>query len=70
MQNENATNGSEWLKRYNDVTKTEEQLVHTAQTADAFSAAAAKVNANSAFEREPSAFFALLHALAPKDLKK
>jgi len=70
MPNEHASNGSEWLQRFTSVTKTEDQLVHTANTADAFSAASAAVNTGADFEREPSSFFALLHDLAPEELKK
>lgn len=70
MPNENTHNGSEWLQRFTDVTKTEDQLVHAANTADVFSAAAAQVNSGAQFEREPSSFFALLHTLAPEELKK
>ncbi len=70
MQNDDADNGSGWLKRFNDVDRTADQLVHTAQTVDAFSTAAGQVSDGAKFECEPGAFFALLHQLAPNELKK
>ncbi|NQW00389.1 MAG: hypothetical protein HQ483_11870 [Rhodospirillales bacterium] len=70
MQNEKTEAVSGWLKRYQGVERTEDRLTPTAQTADVFCAASATASIDAAFEREPSQFFALLHALAPDELKK
>ena len=70
MQNENAGDVSVWLKRFHNIERTEDQLVHTASTADAFCTAAAAAIDGAPFESEPSQFFALLHELAPSELKK
>lgn len=70
MQNENSGDVSAWLKRFHNIERSPEQLVHTANTTDAFSAAATAVAAGAPFESEPSQFFALLHELAPDELKK
>jgi len=70
MQKQNKSEISGWLSRFQGMERTEEQLEHTAQTADGFCKAATAASEDAAFEREPSQFFALLHELAPEELKK
>ena len=70
MQDQNKADISGWLSRFQGIERTEEQLVHTAQTADGFCNAAAAASEGAVFEREPSQFFTLLHDLAPDELKK
>lgn len=70
MQNEKTEAVSGWLSRYHGLERSEEQLVHTTATADAFCKAVETATRDVAFESEPSPFFALLHTLAPEELKK
>ena len=70
MQNDTSGDVSGWLKRYHAIERTNEQLLATAQTADVFCASASTAVTAAPFESEPSQFFALLHDLAPSELKK
>lgn len=70
MENKNTNGASSWLKRFNNLERTEEQLLHTANTAQSFCDAVSRTATDTTFEREPSQFFALLHDLAPESLKK
>jgi len=70
MGNKKTNETSGWLKRFNNLERTEDQLLHTANTAQSFCDAVERTTTNTAFEREPSQFYALLHELAPGILKK
>ena len=70
MKNQNSGNASGWLKQFQDVERSEEELIHTISTTRNFCDAVDRTAQNTAFEREPSQFFALLHELAPESLKK
>jgi hypothetical protein len=70
MENKNTNGNSGWLKRFNNVERSEDQLHNTANTAQSFCDAIERTSINTVFEREPNNFYALLHELARKDLKK
>jgi hypothetical protein len=70
MENKNTNGTSVWLKRFNNVESSENQLLHTANTAQNFCDAVGRISIDTSFEREPNKFYALLHELAPEGLKK
>jgi len=70
MENKNTNTASSWLKRFNSLERTEDQLFHTANTTQSFCDSVSRTATDTMFEREPSQFFSLLHELAPESLKK
>ena len=70
MESNDASGTSDWMRRFHGIERTEEQLVHTNNTAQNFCDAVDRTATDTTFEREPSQFSALLHALAPESLKK
>jgi hypothetical protein len=70
MGNKKTNETSGWLKRFNNLERTEDQLLHTTNIAQSFCDAVERTTTNTVLEREPSQFYALLHELAPGILKK
>ena len=69
MENKNTNGTSGWLKRFNNVESSEDQLLHTSSTAQSFCDAVGRTSTDISLEREPNNFYALLHELAPEGLK-
>ena len=69
METKNTHVVLDWLKRFNNIERSDDQLIHSENTTQKFCVAIERTSMGTTFKREPNEFYAHLHKLAPKEMK-